>query len=123
MKKLKEEMALIKAGSIKQVLNLLEEKNRILGNIDTMEKQIKNMKEEYYENKKKGFVSKDLEKVLAKLSFLIGELIHLQEENSLLLAEVMAATRLRLNDIKKRNALVAAYKNRNNEGLFLQAER
>lgn len=123
MNKLKEEMEFIKTGNIKQILDLLEEKKKILRNIDNIEKQLKKEKEEYYKGKQNGFISKELERVLARLSFLIEELIHLQEKNAILLSEIIGETKLKLNQIKKHNALVAAYKNRNNEGLFFQIER
>ncbi|MGD0566189.1 MAG: hypothetical protein ABSA34_02520 [Candidatus Goldiibacteriota bacterium] len=123
--KLDEEMKLIKeGGEIGKTMKVLSEKSAIIADLDAIEKQIKPLKNEYMTVKEKtGFSSKDLDRLLVKLSFLLEELIKIQTRNAEMLQKNMDSTRIKINNVKKRVMLVNAYKNTRSEGLFLQEDR
>jgi hypothetical protein len=125
MKKLDEEMRLLKeGGQIEKTMAVLAEKSVIISNLDSIERQIKPLKAEYLSAKEKtGFCSRDLDKLLMKLSFLLEELISIQSRNAELLQKNMDYTRVKINNVKKRVMLVNTYKHTKSEGLFLQEDR
>jgi Holliday junction resolvasome RuvABC ATP-dependent DNA helicase subunit len=125
LKKLDEEMRVIKnGGEIEKTLNILAEKSVIIGNIDAIEKQIKPLKDEYsIAKEKRGYSSKELEKMLMKLSFLLEELITVQAANAQLLENNMNKTRIKINNVRKRVMLINTYKHPHAEGIYLQEER
>jgi flagellar biosynthesis/type III secretory pathway chaperone len=125
MKKLDEEMRLLKeGGQIENTMAVLAEKSVIISNLDSIERQIKPLKTEYLIAKEKtGFCSRDLDKLLIKLSFLLEELIRVQSRNAELLQKNMEYTRVKINNVKKRVLLVNRYKHIKSEGLFLQEDR
>jgi hypothetical protein len=125
MKKLDEEMKLLKeGGEIEKTLAVLNEKSVIIADLDAIERQIKPLKNEYMDAKAKtGFCSRDLDKLLLKLSFLLEELIKVQSRNAEMLQKNMERTRIKINNVKKRVLLVNTYKQTKSEGLFLQEER
>jgi|GEM_PF-1720771 hypothetical protein len=122
LKKIDEEMKTIKeGGKIEETLRILAEKSVIIGNIDTIEKQIKPLKEEYmFARDYNGYSSRELEKILLKLSFLLQELINTQARNAKLLEASMGKMRERIDNVRKGVSLINAYKNRRPENLYLR---
>jgi phage shock protein A len=125
LEKLNEEMTVLKSGGeIEKTLYILSAKSLIINNIDILEKQIKPLKDTYFEAKEKnGYVYEELEKMLIKISVLLQKLIALQSINSGMLEDNMKKTRSKINSIRKRVTLTNAYKNHASEGVYIQEER
>ncbi len=117
LEKLKQESEIIKSGDIESTMALIQDKAQIMRNINGVEKEISEYKEDYFKSKASGlYTSKDLDRLLLKLSFLIEELIRLQKRNEELLNEKMASTRMEIADLRRRNMITDAYKHETSAG-------
>jgi hypothetical protein len=125
--KLGEEMKMVRNGSdIEKTMEILHEKSMIMNNINTIENEIAPLKRDYMAAKASGeFESPALDGLLAKLSFLIEELIKIQSNNAGILEANIEVTRTRLTDLKKRVMLVNKYKPQHgkHEGVFIEEAR
>jgi flagellar biosynthesis/type III secretory pathway chaperone len=125
--KLGEEMKMVRNGSdIEKTMEILHEKSIIMNNINIIENEIAPLKRDYMAARASGeFESAVLDGLLAKLSFLIEELIKIQSNNASILEANIEMTRSRLTDLKKRVMLVNKYKPQyaRQEGAFIQGAR
>lgn len=109
--KLHEEFEVISSGSSPDgALKLLAEKNALLSKISDIETINKPLKQDYNSAKiSLNYSSIELDHVLVRLSFLLGELIRMQKKNEELLSANMENLRLKIHNVKKSTMVAARY--------------
>lgn len=120
--KLQEEFEIINNGSnLSAALKVMSEKNLIMSKISSIETINNPLNADYNSAKTSlNYSSKELDKVLIKLSFLIEGLIVLQKRNEDLLLSSMDTLKIKMNNVKKSGMIVSRYGKHNEEPIYVE---
>ncbi len=121
LEKLILERKYINMEKTENIMNILKEKDEIINEVNSMENELNDYKDEYYLQKKENnYRDTELEGILLEMAILIDKIIFEQMKNREQLQEKISKTRKEINNIKKRNEITNIYKNYNQENHFYQ---